>query len=161
MVTRVRAGLLRQAMFASLAGERLEVHIQRELKSPNRTLWAHWRVKSREKREWRAAMVNAFISSLGVPMARQMLTAKSGLVVDPGPRCERRMRVSIERRCPSTRNFIRDDDNLLFSTKHIVDALRDLGLIRDDDRQWCERPLPTQVVSPDGTFWTVIVVEPV
>lgn len=156
-------------------GSTLLLRIPRELKSPNQSLWQHWRAKSREKQAWLAAVVNAIVFSFGYQRAQAMLTSKSGLLGARGglvcacPRtpkgklrgpcaCPADMKrvVTFRRLVPGRRNFIRDDDNLAFATKHVVDCLRDVGLIRDDSREWCARPLPVQDVSDDGHFWTEI-----
>jgi hypothetical protein len=62
---------------------------------------------------------------------------------------------------PSARNFIRDDDNLRFAVKPLLDALKRQGYIKNDSRKWLEHPTPTQSVSPDGKDWTIVTIEPV
>jgi hypothetical protein len=71
-----------------------------------------------------------------------------------------KMRVEVERHVPSARNFIRDDDNLRFSVKPLLDALKRQGYIKNDSRKWLEQPTPTQHVSADGKDWTVVRIEP-
>jgi hypothetical protein len=70
-----------------------------------------------------------------------------------------KQRVVVERQVASARNFIRDDDNLRFSVKPLLDALKRQGYIRNDSRKWLEHPTPTQSVSPDGKAWTLVTIE--
>lgn len=70
-----------------------------------------------------------------------------------------RMRVTIERQVPSGHNFIRDDDNMRFSVKPLLDALKRQGYIKNDSRKWLDHPTPTQVVSADGRDWTIVRIE--
>lgn len=164
--------MLRRGLQATVTGDRIAVRIQRELKSPNLSLGAHWRLKTREKKQWTSDIVTAIVVAVGVTRAQALLGPASGLFgANGGPcscRCETkrcccpvtfRRRIRFTRFVPSTRNFIRDEDNLAFSTKHVVDCLTELGLIRDDNQKWADRPLPTQAVSGDGTWWTEIVID--
>lgn len=129
----------------------LDLTIERELKSPNRWNGAHWRVKHRESQDWEVALWAAIGAHSGV-----------GSVRKPSERLlEERRRVVVVRQVPSLRNFIRDDDNLRFATKPLNDALKRLGLIRDDSRKWLEQTLPTQEVSTDGKYYTRILIEAV
>lgn len=74
---------------------------------------------------------------------------------DPACRLTRRV-VQVRRLCPSRRNFTRDDDHTPMAQKPLLDAVKRLGLIRDDARTWTAlRPLQ-QDVSPDGRWWTEI-----
>lgn len=117
----------------------LKLVIERELVSPNRWNGRHWRVKHRISQEWEreiwAVSVNAPDANLGILNKR---------------------RVMVTRVVPSRRNFIRDDDNLRFSVKPLLDALKRLRLILDDSRKWIELPTPAQSVSEDGQHYTVI-----
>lgn len=138
----------------------LAFQIQRELRSPNRFLGMHWREKYRERKRWQAALTNAVVESLGLPAAQQRLSPASGLPGATGVRTHIRQRVTLERQAPSRRRFVRDDDNLRFAIKPILDALKQLELIFDDRRTWIELVEPTQAVSADGTFWTHLTIEP-
>lgn len=134
--------------------------IQRELRSPNGLLGRHWREKHRERKHWQAALTNAVIDSLGVSEACQWLSAESGVPHARGC-CRTRQQVVIDRLVPARRRFIRDDDNLRFACKSLLDALTHLGLIHDDSRAWIDLVEPTQDVSGDGTFWTVVTLKPI
>lgn len=72
-----------------------------------------------------------------------------------------RMRLLVTREVPSARNFIKDRDNLVYSTKKVRDALKGRGLIYDDSMKWLEFPDPAQQVSDDGGWWTVLTIQPV
>ena len=74
---------------------------------------------------------------------------------------DRKVRVTVERHVPSARNFIRDDDNLRFAVKPLLDALKRDGYIKNDSRKWIEHDTPTQHVSADGKAWTIVRLEPV
>lgn len=137
----------------------LAFRLQRELLSPNRILGMHWREKYRERKRWQAALSNAVVESLGLFVARRLLSESSGLGGAEGGRCAVRQRITLERLAPSRRRFIRDDDNLRFAIKPLLDALKHLGLIYDDGRAWVELMEPTQGVSADGTFWTLLTLE--
>jgi len=71
-----------------------------------------------------------------------------------------RYTVLVRREVPSVRNFCRDDDNLRFVTKPINDALKNLGFIYEDRREWLTQPMPLQAVSADGQYWGEISVAP-
>lgn len=133
----------------------IEFRIQKILRSPNEYLGMHWREKHRERKAWEAALTNAIVISQGVPAARALLGPGAALRDCVGA-CRVRRRVEVIRLAPSRRNFVRDDDNLRFAVKPLLDALKRVGLIKDDRRQWIDLPVPTQDVSPDGCFWTWI-----
>ena len=119
----------------------LELRVPRRLESPNASRGAHWRVRHRITKEWEDLLGWARVTAKVAP-AMCIATEK--------------MRVSVERHVPSGRNFIRDDDNLRFSVKPVLDALKRLGYIKGDSRVWLELPLPTQHVSADGKDWTIV-----
>lgn len=133
--------------------------IQRVLRKPSEYFGMHWREKNRERKRWQGTLTNALVLSCSVRVAQDLLTDRCGLPGAIGERPTSARRVTIERLVPSARNFIHDDDNLAFSCKPLLDALKQLGLIRDDKRTWCERIGPRQAVSDDGTYWTVITIE--
>lgn len=137
----------------------LELRIPRRLRTPNEFLGMHWREKSRERQAWEGSLASAVAGALGVPDAQRLLKPNIGLPGCQGVGCLDRRRVTVVRLAPSRRNFIRDDDNLRFTVKPVLDAMKHLGLIRDDHRKWIELPLPTQDVAADGRFWTVISLE--
>lgn len=137
---------------------RLEFRIQRKLRTPNEYLGMHWREKGRERKAWTAHFANALITALGVPCARALLGPGAPLIGCDGG-CTSRRRIEVIRWAPTPRNFIRDDDNLRFTVKPLLDALKHLGVIRDDHRKWLEVESPTQDMSHDGTFWTWVAVD--
>jgi hypothetical protein len=152
---------MRVAELAAVTRGRIELRIQRKLRSPNEYLGMHWREKARERKAWQGHIANALVTALGVAGARCVLGPEAPLAGCRGE-CRDRRRVEVIRFAPGRRNFIRDDDNLRFSVKPVLDALKHLALIRDDHRKWIDLPTPTQEVSHDGTFWTwVSVVDPV
>lgn len=140
----------------------LVLRIPRRLESPNTWNWRHWRVKHRLSQQWESAISTALLDSFtsqGVQVGLQ-----TALLAFGGPRVlgdvQQRNRVTVERWVPSARNFIRDDDNLRFAVKPLLDALTRQGYIRNDSRKWLEHPTPTQHVSRDGKDWTVVTIEP-
>lgn len=139
----------------------LTLRLQRELPSPNTWNGRHWSVKHRLSQEWETALGSAlldlFTSSGGKVTMLNTLGAFTGpkqwIGYDAG-----RVRVAITREVPSARNFIRDDDNLRFSVKPLLDALKRQGYIKNDSRKWIELPTPEQRVSSDGHYWTEITI---
>lgn len=128
--------------------EPLELRIPRRLESPNQSRGAHWRVRHRIAQEWEQEIaIEAVRRGAGLWITRQPPAGK--------------MRVEVERHLPSLRNAIRDDDNLRFAVKPLLDALKRQYLIRGDSRKWLDHPTPTQHVSPDGKDYTVIRIAPV
>lgn len=125
------------------------------LESPNATVWKHWRVKQREKKAWAARLRLALLQ--GRRLSADALAHPIAILGLPP--VTRRRRVRIVREVPSRRNFIRDDDNLAFAGKHLLDALAEIGLIKDDARAWCELVRPEQKVSDDKRDRVVIRVE--
>lgn len=134
-----------------------EIRIQREMRSPNRTGFA-W-MRRREREEWRRALDAAVAAYAGVTTAAGVRLVKRSLSLFVTPGVKERRRVTITRRAPSERRFLLDDDNLLAASKQLVDELKVAGMLYEDRREYCERPLPTQDVSPDGQFWVVIQIE--
>jgi len=118
----------------------MTLRVPRELVSPNRWNGRHWRGKHRISQDWQLELRYAGWS--------QALTWRAS---DHG-----RVRVSITREVPSGRNFIRDDDNLRFCVKPLLDALKRQGYIKNDSRKWIELPTPEQKISADGEYWTEI-----
>jgi hypothetical protein len=133
----------------------LVLRIPRRLDSPNVWQGRHWRVKHEISQEWQRGIGDAVYAAIGY---------KEALMCSIGPRrlgvVMPKMRVTVERHVPSGRNFIRDDDNLRFCVKPLLDALKRQGYIKNDSRKWLEHPTPTQHVSADGKDWTVITIQP-
>jgi len=139
---------------------RLTLRIKRELVSPNRWNGRHWRVKHRISQDWEKDISGAVLDLYNVKTGHKFnlmlaLEAVTGPKKWHGHQAPK-MRVSITRECPSARNFIRDDDNLRFSVKPVLDALKRQGYIRNDSRKWIDLPTPEQIVSDDGEHWTRI-----
>ena len=139
-------------------GVSLTLRIPRRLESPNTWNGRHWRVKHKISQEWENDICGAYYE--------QIAGRQNALGCFVGPRkwegiVVGRMRLTVERHVPSARNFIRDDDNLRFSVKPLLDALKRQGYIKNDSRKWLDHPTPTQHVSADGKDYTVITIEPV
>jgi hypothetical protein len=124
--------------------------LPKKLESPNRVIWAHWRRLGRERKQWETLLWVAAVRARG-HQSRAGLAAAGGR-----PRCDQPMRVAIQRYVASAREFIRDDDNLVFASKPLFDALKRVGLIHDDRRGWLRADITTQHVSPDGRPRTVV-----
>ena len=132
----------------------LEFRIARKLDSPN--AWRkHWTLGHNLMKRWLHAFQTALAVNAGVhSMARFQLEGHL-------PTCPKmKMKVTVTRQVPSRRNFIKDDDDLRYTTKPINDALKHAGLIYDDARIWLEQPMPVQEVSPDHLYWTLVRIEP-
>ncbi len=149
--------------------------IERELFSPNKTLWASPMLKKHDRDSWGAAVYNAIVVYLTAEGAvltvhdtqrlanrRVPVTRPDGRVVlrrvHRAPR--QHYRVEIIREVPKLANFIRDDDNLAFAAKALKDALQAHGVIFEDSRGWLTAPLPLQRVAEDGVYRTRITVTP-
>ena len=145
-----------QALVDVQDGQSLVFQVARRLLSPNTWQGCHWRQKHRETTAWEKALRGALSLSSD---ARAVWTQLAAVQQLPRARWERR-RVFVTRMIPSGRFFIKDEDNLRFSTKPLNDALKRLGLICQDSHAWLEQPTPTQMVSPDGMDWTLITVGP-
>ena len=130
----------------------LTLRIPRRLESPNTWNGRHWRVKHRISQEWEQEI--AYGNRWGGESAVAVLEFDGEGVV------AHKVGVTVERQVPSARNFIRDDDNLRFSVKPLLDALKRQGYIRNDSRKWLEHPTPTQSVSADGKDWTIVTLRP-
>lgn len=151
---------LRTAVTVTRAGDHWTIRIQRLLtnfNAGNRS--GHWSGKHRERQRWQSLISNGIVAAVGYRAALEVLGPKSGL---PGAKgeCLVPMRVVITRLVGSRRRFVRDEfDNLRWCTKELRDALTQLALLKDDSSAWCEMAIG-QAVSPDGTAWTEITIEP-
>lgn len=130
----------------------LTLKIPRRLESPNTWNGRHWRVKHRLSQEWESEIIAAWLALK--PSERTIVRGDRVTVNE-------KRRVMVERQLPSRRNAIRDDDNLRFAVKPLLDALKRRGFIRGDSRRWLDHPTPTQTISGDGKDWTVIHIEAV
>lgn len=134
--------------------DRLVLHVPRELKSPNCWQGRHWRFKHRESQDWEKQIWVVLAQRTGAKNYVEVLACMNA--IQPRRVCQEKRRVIVTRFVPCKRNFIRDDDNLRFAVKPLLDALKRLGLIYNDSRRWIDLPVPTQDVSPDGRWRTVI-----
>ncbi len=135
-----------------------EIRIACELKSPNATIWGgRWALKA-VREAWTTNLLVAIARYGGMETAAgaQFLRSLS-VFVDPA-RKERR-RVVLTRLVPHKRNFLKDDDNRRYCGKSLMDAMKHAGLLSDDKREYLDHPEPTQAVSPDGTYTTVIEIQ--
>lgn len=148
--------------------------IERELHSPNRTLWKDAGMKVRDRNSWGAAIYNAIVVFFEANGTRLSVYDTQGIANRPRPvlvdgktvmrRPSRapaqHYTVLIVREVPKKANFIRDDDNLLFATKGLRDALKAHSVIFEDSRAWLTCPLPIQRVAEDGCYRTIVDVTP-
>lgn len=133
-----------------------EIRIDRELKSPNKTLWAHWRLKMREREDWEQALTFASVTYAGMTTAAGLGLVKRSLSLFIAEGAKERRTVAVVREVPSTRHFIRDDDNLAFSVKPLFDAMKRVGMITDDKREFLRAAPTVQRVASDGAMHTAI-----
>lgn len=115
------------------------LRVPRELVSPNKWNGKHWRTKHRLTQAWEQDIAWLARAQRLEPPAT------------PG-----RCRVAVTRETPNGHHWIRDDDNLRFCVKPLLDALKRSGYIKNDSRKWLDLPTPEQKVSADGQHWTVI-----
>lgn len=144
-----------------LIGDRTAlVRVNRELQSPNKTLWAHWRRKMADRHAWEEALAQAYAVACSVASPHGLQLAANALPGTKRVAPPQRYTVRIRRLVPRRACFIRDDDNLMFAAKGLRDALKALGFIYDDARAWLEQPPIEQRVSADGRWWTEIEITP-
>lgn len=135
-----------------------ELRIASELKSPNRSIWGgRWALRA-VREGWENALLIAVARHGGMDTVASAQFLRSLSVFVDRTRPERR-RVVLTRLVPHARNFMRDDDNLAFCGKSLLDAMKRVGMLSDDKREWLELPRPTQAVSPDRTYTTVIEIQ--
>ena len=134
------------------------LRMPRDLVSPNTWNGRHWRVKHRISQEWELELGAAVCDLYRARGGRMGLVNALSAFMGPES-APPKVKVSITREVPSGRNFIRDDDNLRFSVKPLLDALKRQGYIKNDSRKWIELPTPEQKISSDGQFWTEVRLE--
>jgi len=135
----------------------ITIRLPYRLESPNKLLHAHWRVRTRDKQAWRRRLERAIADASGHTTCAGFVQPVMALGLPP---VQDKRRVQVERLVPSRRNFIKDDDNLVYAQKPLLDQIRGCGFLRDDARQWTELLPPVQRVSDDGRDWTVITITP-
>lgn len=144
--------------------EALELVITRRLESPNRMRGFHWRSRHRDTLYWEsfikiAAANPELLQRWNLITATETRKGRTGKYYIYEIRRRERRRVTVTRLVPSARNFIRDEENLHFCVKPLNDALKRLGLIFDDSRNWIDQPMPTQAVAPDKIARTIVRIE--
>lgn len=157
----VDAKALRIVELAAVSPDgRIEFRIRRELRNHNsKNRNPHWSKKHQSRNEWQAALCNALVFALGMNAAQQLLVPESALFGAKGTRCLVRRRIAITRLVPHRRNFVKDTfENLPWTAKELRDAIKNLGLVRDDSTRWTDTVI-TQELSHDGQFWTHITID--
>jgi len=143
------------------ADQVLELMIPDRLETPNRNRGAHWSRRHTEAKlwEWRVlvAMRRAGVSDNGwiVIEGTDPVQNRAGKWFTRDRRRKERRAVEIIRHIRTHREQIRDDDNLAYTVKPVLDALTRIGLIVDDSRKWIDLAPVLQCVSPDRAM-TVI-----
>lgn len=117
----------------------LVIRVPRRLQSVNGGLRAMWHVRHQQTKAWEQ---DIWALTQGMEGVKAL------------PRTRRR--VVITREVPSTRDFIRDTDNLFAACKPLCDALKRLDYLCDDAAQFLDLAKPRQVISADGQHWTEI-----
>lgn len=127
--------------------------IPHKLEGTNAGMWGgHWRKKHHATEQWETLMKIVMGDYAGRDSVTEFAPHYVRALSLP-PVVGKRL-IQVTRHCPSRRNFTRDDDNDAMAQKPIVDAIKRLGLIRQDSKNWT-RILPLlQDVSPDGRWWT-------
>jgi hypothetical protein len=128
--------------------------VPKKLESPNKTVWRHWRVLSRERQLWEALLWTT------VARVERCASVFALHALGRAPACSEPMALTVYRFVRSAREFIKDDDNLAFSIKHANDSMKRIRLVKDDNRTWLQVSLPIQDVSPIDTPVTVFVLRP-
>lgn len=127
--------------------------IAEKLQSPNKTQ-ASWMLQQSARKKWQRLLEPAIAKAEG---AASFSWLKQ---LDRAPRTSVKMALQIVRLVRSTREFIKDDDNLAFSRKQSTDAMKHLGLVKDDRREWLEALPIYQDVAPHGRALTVFMLWP-
>lgn len=130
----------------------IEIRLPHRLESPNKLLHAHWRERTKDKHQWQARLITVISDAAGVSGVAALDRPAAALGL---PLVRDRRRLTFERLVPSSRNFIRDRENLVYSVKALCDQVCRMGFIRDDSMKWIDLDV-TQRVSEDGRDWTVI-----
>lgn len=141
----------------------LELVVPRRLNGQNRGRGFHWSRAYRDTKQWEQLLAWS-AASLGALRDWSLVTYENvkderGLFRPKEIRRQERRRVTVERQVVRQSHFIQDDDNLRFSVKPVNDALKRLGLIFDDSREWLDQPMPEQRVAEDRVARTIIRIE--
>lgn len=127
--------------------------IAEKLTSPNKWMSSGFKQHS-NRTKWARLLQAAILRALGV--ASWSFLQELGRL----PATHVKMTLQIVRLVPSSREFIKDDDNLAFSRKQCTDAMKHLGLLKEDRREWVEALTIHQDVSPNGKALTVFFLWP-
>lgn len=123
------------------AGDVLVGVLPKKLEGVNR--WMNdWRTRSFARKNWGKHLKDA------IAKGERAASFDAVKALGRAPQCQVRMTVQVLRFVPSVRQFLRDDDSLSGCPKQLYDALKDVGLIRDDRREWLQMLPVTQDVSP-------------
>jgi hypothetical protein len=127
---------------------------QVKLESPNYFM-RDFRIRSSLRKKW--------VSQLWQALTKvERVASRQGLLeLGRAPRCQDRMAIQVIRFVPSVRMFLHDDDNTAFCTKQLSDALKEVGFIKEDRREWLKAAPLLQDVSPiAGIPITLFVLRP-
>lgn len=131
------------------------ITIPMKLEGTNRGMWGgHWSRKHKASEEWETRLRTLMAHHAGCDTISGFHPNYLGALGLP-PVTTKRV-VQVHRICPSRRNFTRDDDHTPMAQKPLLDAIKRLGFIRQDSRNWIELKPLAQEVSPDGKWWTAI-----
>lgn len=112
-----------------------------KLESPN-WFMRDFRIRSGLRKKW-----NVHLRTM-VAKVERVASFSALELLARAPACHDRMAIQVIRFVPSVRQFLRDDDNSAFSTKQLSDALKDVGLVKEDRREWLKSAPLLQDVSP-------------
>jgi len=136
--------------------------VEAPLYSPNRTLWGHWTEKHRARATWGATVREALIRWLddtARSRAARGELARLATSADVIPAPPGRYTLAITRYVRSRAALIADEDNLVFSAKHAIDALVANGVLASDRSDALTRSI-TQVVRPGHPPSTEFLIAP-
>ena len=128
--------------------------IAEKLQSPNKTM-ASWMLQQNARKKWQKLLEPAIAKAAGAASFNWLQQ------LGRAPACAEKMVLQIVRLVPSTREFIKDDDNLAFSRKQSTDAMKHLRLVKDDRREWLDALPIYQDVASNGRALTVFILWPV
>lgn len=126
--------------------------LHQKLETPNK-FKAHWSMQGSSRTKWERLLKAAVLRALGVA------SWESLKILDRVPVCTEKMALQLIRLVVASREFIRDDDNLAFSRKHLQDCLKPLGLVKDDRREWLTAHV-VQDVAPHPFPMTICLLWP-
>ena len=128
--------------------------IPREVRSLNATMWGHWRNAQAEREKWEMDFSGAIAGFVALRSVEGWAAGEREAQRQLLGQRERR-RVQVARLIPSRRNVL-DPGNRRACDKHLVDAMKRVGLIHNDNTAWLDHREPIEEIAPDGKWWTVI-----